>query len=345
MNDVEGPGPDDPHHIYPEETGGTTPPVPTTVEPPMSLPARLAGVLLSPGRTFRRILAHPAWAGALGVYLAATLLAALVYSAKVDWEGMMRAQFEDSVAFKMMSGLMSDEEMDAIEKASLREIDNLGSGGMTLQTTLQTVVGGAVGFQVMGILFATLFYLMGSLADLRLGRVYLDGLISILVICAFLILGIMVRITFGEDTRSALPFQAGLNAILFLALLWLLRRSIERQAAFRKLMSVYAHGLAVSTVAALLIVVVVLLRSEPLTAGIDQVIQSNLGALTGAKDSTFLGVLLSSLDLFRLWQLVVLSIGFAALTGLSIGTSAAITFLPWGFVTMVRAALAAVFGG
>jgi hypothetical protein len=311
----------------------------------MSLQARLAGVLISPGQTFRRIVVHPAWAGAFGVYLAATLLAALVYSVKVDWEGMMRAQFEDSVAFRMMAGLLPDEDLDQIEKASLREIENLGAGGMTLQTTLQTVIGGVVGFQIMGILFATLFYLMGALGDLRLGRVYVDGLLSILVILAFLLIGVMVRIAFGDDSRAALPFQAGLNAIMLFALLWLLRRSIERQTAFRKLMSVYAHGLAISTVAALLIVVVVLLKSEPLTVGIDQVVQSNLGALTGAKEATFLGVLLSSLDLFRLWQLVILSIGFAALTGLSIGTSAAITFLPWGFVTMVRAALAAVFGG
>jgi hypothetical protein len=90
--------------------------------------------------------------------------------------------------------------------------------------------------------------------------------------------------------------------------------------------------------------VVVLLQSEPVTVGADQILRSNLGALLGMKGTGAAATLLTSLDIFTLWQLVTLSIGFAALTGFSIWTSASITFLPWGFVTMVKLALAVLFG-
>jgi hypothetical protein len=71
-------------------------------------------------------------------------------------------------------------------------------------------------------------------------------------------------------------------------------------------------------------------------------VTSNLGAILGMKTGAF-GALLGALDLFTLWALSVMAIGFAAASRLSLGTAAAITFLPWGFYTMARIALAAAF--
>ncbi len=309
-----------------------------------SLPARLIGTLFSPGLTFRGIVDRPTWIGPLVVYLAAIAAAALVYSFKVDWEALIRGQFEESLAWATLSSIVPEDRLDELERGAVAEILDTGTGGMALQTTAQTVIGGMIVFHVMGIVFATLFYLMGSLGDLKLGRVYLDAFLCLVTLVGYVILGVFLRGIFGEDARGALPYQAGLNAVLLLSYFYMLHQAVERQPAFRKLMSVYAHVMAVPAVASLLTILVMLLSSQSLTIGADQVLHSNLAALTGVKGTGVVPTLLYSLDLFRIWELAAASIGFAALTGLSTGTAISITFLPWGFLAMAKVAVAAAFG-
>ena len=310
-------------------------------EPP-SLPVRFAAVIHSPGATLRGVSERPSWVGALAIYLAIVAIATLVYSLNVDWEGMWRTQLESSIGWQLASSLFGEDQLDTIEKTSLNEILSLGRGGMALNTTLQSVFGTVVVFHFMLILFVTLFYLMGALADLRLARVYLDALLCLLVLILSAILGAFVRGMFGGDGRAALPWQAGLSSLFFIAYLWLLHRSIERQPELRRMASVYAHSFAIPALAAVLLIVITLVKSEPLTVPGDQVVTSNLGAILGMKTGAF-GALLGALDLFTLWALSVMAIGFAAASRLSLGTAAAITFLPWGFYTMARIALAAAF--
>ena len=257
----------------------------------------------------------------------------------------MRGQFEESLAWKFATAVVPEDRLDDMERAAINEITATGTGGMALLTTLQTLVGGTIVFHFMAIVFATLFYLMGSLSDLKLGRVYLDALLCLLVLIAFWISGGLLRGVFGLDARDALPFQAGLNLAFFALYFWLLYRSVERQPPLRRLAAVYAHSLAIPAVAAILAGVVILLRSEPITVEMGQVLKSNLGALLGMKGTGVAATLLGSLEIFRLWQLAVLTVGFAALTKFSMGTAAAITFLPWGFWTMAKVAVALVSGG
>jgi hypothetical protein len=333
---TSGPGPD-------PYTPPTAPSVPA--EPPAApLTSRLAGIVFSPAATFKNLVARPAWLGALAVYLVAIGVSALVYSLNVDWEALMKGQFEESVGWKLASSMMPEDKLNEVEHGAIEEILSTGTGGMTLLTTANTVTGGAIGFLLMGIVYGTLFYLMGAVGDIKLGRVYVDGVLCLVMTVAWVILGALLRGLFGSDAREALPWQAGLNSVFLLLFLYMLYNAVERQPAFKKLMSVYAHGMIISAVAALLVIVVVLLQSEPVTVGADQILRSNLGALLGMKGTGAAATLLTSLDIFTLWQLVTLSIGFAALTGFSIWTSASITFLPWGFVTMVKLALAVLFG-
>jgi hypothetical protein len=339
MSDSEtvGAGAPDP---YAPPLAPSLPPEP----PPAPLAARLTGVLLSPAATFKTLVTRPAWLGAMTVYLAAIAISALVYSLNVDWEALMKGQFEDSTAWKLMSSMMPEDKLTEIEHSAVEEVLSTGSGGMTLLTTANTITGGVIGYLLMGIVYATLFYLMGSIGDLRLGRVYVDGFLIFGLTILWVILGAILRGVFGSEARDALPYQAGLNAVFLLIFLYMLYNAVERQPAFKKLMSVYAHGLTISAIGALAVVVVVLLQSDPVTVGADQVVRSNLGALLGMKGTGVAATLLTSLDIFTLWQLVTLSIGFAALTGFSVWTAGSITFLPWGFVTMVKIVIALVFG-
>ncbi len=338
----------------PESQGGSTPPIPqpspegSAERQPGpeggSLPANLFGVLFSPGLAFRRILGQPAWIGALAVYIAIVGISALVYSLNVDWETMYRGQLEDSLIWRLVSAALTEDQLGEVERSAVNEITRTGRGGMALTTTVQSVLFGTMAVHGMAILFATLFYLMGSLGDLKLGRVYLDGFLCLVIIIIFSVLNTLVRGAFGEDARAALPYQAGLSVTLYLLYAWLLYRSVERQPAFKRLMAVYAHGMAVPAIAALAVILVVFLHQGPVTVSSDQVLRSNLGAILGMEGTGVLATLLAALDIFTLWELAVVAIGFALVSRLSVGASFAITFLPWGFVTMARLALAAVVG-
>lgn len=330
-----------------EMPGELSPPAapPGPAEPLPSLPARLFGALFSPGATFRRIVDRPLWSGAFAVYLVIVVSAMLVYSLNVDWEAMMRSSFENSVGWKLMSSIMSEGQLAEAERVSLNQVLSVGRAGLALQTTINAGIGTLIVFHFLAVLFATLFYLMGALADLRLGRVYLDGFLCFLVIILFGILSFMVRAAFGENSLGALPYQAGLASLFFVGYFLLFRRSVDRQPDFRRLIAAYAHAMAVPGLAMVVMAAVILLKQDMVTVAQDQVVASNLGAILSITGTGPLAVLLGSLDLFTLWTLIIASIGFAAATRLSTGTSVAITFLPWGFFTMARLAMAAAFGG
>ncbi|HXI02574.1 MAG TPA: hypothetical protein VNI57_05300 [Candidatus Saccharimonadales bacterium] len=334
-----GPLPPPNHEL---QADGTTPP---PQEDLPSLPSRMIGALFSPGATFRRISGRPVWTGALAAYLVIVAVATLTYSLKVDWESMLRGQLESSLGWKITSSFLPENQLDQAEHAMMSEVLSIGRNGMALNSVLNSVIGTTLVFQIMLILFATLFYLMGSLADLKLGRIYLDGLLAILIFILFAILNAVVRGIFGGDSLAALPYQAGLASIFFIGYFWFLRRSIERQPDFKRLAATYAHAMAVPALAMLVLMVVVVIKSGAVTAPADQVVQSSIAGMLSMKGAGPLTVMLGALDIFTLWGLVVAAIGFASATRLSLGASIAITFLPWGFYTMARIAIAAAFGG
>jgi hypothetical protein len=291
------------------------------------------------------ISARPAWTGAFAVYLVIVVSTMLVYSLDVDWEAMIRSTWENSLFWKLLASLMSEAQLAEAERVSINETLSVGRAGLALTTVINSVVASLVGFHFLVVLFATLFYLMGALADLKLGRVYLDGFICFLILILFVIANITVRAVSGEDSRAALPYQAGLASVFCLGYFWLLRRSVDRQDDLRSLVAAYAHAMAVPGLAMIVMAAVLLLKQTPVTVSQDLVVASSVGAVLGMKGSGPLPVLLGALDVFTIWGLAAASIGFAAATRLSMGTSVAITFLPWGFWTMARLALAAAFGG
>lgn len=325
-----------------ETPQGPPPPAPEPVEAG-SLAVNLVGVIASPGAAFRQILARPTWLGALTVYIVAIGLATLVYGLNVDWETVTRDQFEGVAGRLLTTFGASDSQIEDAERAALNEVRSLGRGSLTLRLILQSVIGSTFGVHIMAIIFATLFYLMGSLGKLKLGRIYLDGFLCLLLLIGFGILSSFVRGVFGVDAREALPWQAGIFALVFMLYLWLLHRSVERQPDFKGLMAVYSHALVVVAVAALLGIGVIFLQGDLLTVQANEILKSNLGAILGMEGNGFLPTLLSSFDLFSLWHLAVAAVGFGVLSRLSYGAAAAITFLPWGFWTMGKLAFAVAF--
>ncbi len=89
----------------------------TASVPRLSLPARLIGVLTSPGATFRSVVAHPAWFGVLAVQIVVTALAFVVFfstdagkAAYVDQAVSSIESFGGSVNADMYEGIQRQAE-------------------------------------------------------------------------------------------------------------------------------------------------------------------------------------------------------------------------------------------
>jgi len=72
------------------------------------------------------------------------------------------------------------------------------------------------------------------------------------------------------------------------------------------------------------------------------VVKSNLGFLTDPKDHSILFAFLSSFDVFTIWTVVLLIIGFAIISRVSRAKSAAIVVAMWFVAIAIKLGFAAL---
>ncbi len=75
------------------------------------------------------------------------------------------------------------------------------------------------------------------------------------------------------------------------------------------------------------------------------ILKSNLGALTSSSDSPVLFALLSSVDLFTIWTIVLLSIGFAVVTRFTAARVGAYVVGLYLVVVLFKVGMAMLMGG
>jgi hypothetical protein len=95
----------------------------------------------------------------------------------------------------------------------------------------------------------------------------------------------------------------------------------------------------------LLAIPVVLARDE---VGMDEVrsgsfVKSNLAALAGDETSAPLRALLGSIDLFSIWTVALLALGFRLVAGVSRGSAWGVVLTLWALYVAGKAALATLF--
>lgn len=307
---------------------------------PRSPLARVFGIIVSPGETYEDVARHPAWLFPLLCYFVAVAIGFGVYSMKADWVAIATEQIEN---FPLMSLAGEAQKDQAIQRATanFRKLSNLQ---ITASGLLQNVLPGIpFFFHGMAILYATLFVMMGSLADLKLGRAWLNLLLCLLVGGAYLCVAIALNFAFQDEPASAL-IPGSIAAVAMTAgWLWLLDRHTRKNPEFRKVLAVCAHASAIFILGALALGLVSMLADPGIGTPPDRMVKSNLGAIAGITSGA-LGSLLGSLDLFTVWALIVLSIGLRVVTRMSAGVAAALTFLPWGLWVLVKLAWAAAVG-
>lgn len=147
----------------------------------------------------------------------------------------------------------------------------------------------------------------------------------------------MIRDAEGRTngTKAALAaggaaFQAAIYALIaaiFLALLRLFASEIDYQRSF----AVTVYGFAPQAVAALISLPILLGRG---TVSFDEaasggILVSSLAALAPEDASSMLKVLLGSLDLFTIWTVVLLAVGYRVVGKVSTAVSTGIVILLW----------------
>jgi len=129
---------------------------------------------------------------------------------------------------------------------------------------------------------------------------------------------------------------------------------IQAKTTFKKILSVIAWSfVATSIVATVVTMASLMVRDEDSLRTIDPtqaagIVPTNLAAFLPAEASAVIKSLAASIDIFTIWTMILLSIGFAAIAGsrkITTGKAATVVFGFWAVFVLIKVGWAAAFGG
>lgn len=144
---------------------------------------------------------------------------------------------------------------------------------------------------------------------------------------------------------NVIVFAIGMGVIA--AIFWGLANAAGGEIGFKKSLAVSVHGLMPSAVSSLLTIPVILGRQEIGAAELQHgLLASHLGVLAPEDAPAWVGALLARVDLFTLWSLALLVLGFIVVARLSKGAAIGIVLLAWLFWIGLTVGLSMMgFGG
>ncbi len=115
-------------------------------------------------------------------------------------------------------------------------------------------------------------------------------------------------------------------------------------ATFSQSLGIAAHALLVGIVSTPIFLIVLLLR-QPGTIDPDNPVATNLAAFLPEESAKWLVTLCKSIDIFTIWMLILLAIGFAAVNPKKLkgGKSYVIAFSVWGVLVVCKVLWAFIF--
>lgn len=140
---------------------------------------------------------------------------------------------------------------------------------------------------------------------------------------------------------------AGLFYVLTAAIFFAGARLFGGELDFRRALATTVHGLLPFLVATLVAIPVILSRDsisfQETFSG--NFLASHAGILAGDDAGAVATALLSSVDLFSIWCIVLLIIGFGTVAKLSRGAAIATVLIPWLIGVAIKVGFAALLGG
>ncbi|MEO8430582.1 MAG: YIP1 family protein [Acidobacteriota bacterium] len=126
--------------------------------------------------------------------------------------------------------------------------------------------------------------------------------------------------------------------------LWASFKAFGWDVRFKQAVGATAHSYLPSVLGALLLIPVVMQRESVDPQAVGDLLRSNLGFLVEKTSSPALHSLLGSLDVFSIWTLILLSIGFAAAGRTSRKAAGGVVFTLWALFVLGKAGLSALLG-
>jgi Yip1 domain len=144
---------------------------------------------------------------------------------------------------------------------------------------------------------------------------------------------VTVYIVYAVGAIGSIMFAVVVGAVMMLAYNLLAGAG----ATFGQSFGIAAHALVVGIVSTPIFLLVLLLR-PPGSIDPENPVTTNLAAFLPEDSAKWLMTLCKSLDVFTIWMLVLIAIGFAAVNPRKLkgGTSYAITFSIWGALVVVK---------
>jgi Yip1 domain len=133
-----------------------------------------------------------------------------------------------------------------------------------------------------------------------------------------------------------------LICLLVTLVYWASFKAFGWDFGFRQGLGATAHAFLPGVLGAFVLLPIIAQRETIDPTAMGELLRSNLGFLVDKNSSPALHSLLGSLDLFSLWSLILLSIGYAAAARVSKKASAGVVFTLWALYVLGKAGLAAL---
>jgi len=145
---------------------------------------------------------------------------------------------------------------------------------------------------------------------------YIEGVI-IPPIAALVVAGVLLLV-FNLSVGTTIEFKTSLGIVAYAWVPWLIHATLS---------------------------ILILFLKDPATVDLQNVVASNPGALLSDDAAKWLMTLLSSIDIFAIWTMILLAIGFSATDPkkLSFGKSLVLVIIPWILFTVAKVGLVSAF--
>ncbi len=133
----------------------------------------------------------------------------------------------------------------------------------------------------------------------------------------------------GKAFAYAAPVMVGIILLIIAAIMHLAFRLFGGEGNFRQSFSATVYAWTPNVIQSILLLIVVLTKSEVDATQLDSLLRSNLAFLVSMKENPLAYTILSSLDIFSIWALVLFSIAFSHVMRMSKGKAAGIVIPLW----------------
>ena len=131
-------------------------------------------------------------------------------------------------------------------------------------------------------------------------------------------------------------------SLLVTLIYWASFKAFGWDFTFRQGLGATTHSFLPGVLGALLLIPVILQRQTLDPRGMGELLQSNLGFLVEKSSSPALHSLLTSIDVFSLWSLVLLTIGYSAAARVSRKAAGGVVFAIWAIYVIGKAGVTAL---